>query len=196
MVPLLRLALFATAVAVAFLPTEAFASDGETGPAMGHSTDPDDLVVESEDPDDMVGRSEDSDDLVVESEDPDDMVGRSEDSDDLLVESEDPDALVGDSQDLADLPEDSGRENLPDPMPQLVPEPPAPGPNDGPTVHAAWRAVQAAERNMEASNDIYSNMIDTNYPRGERRERIIEERRAAFEEVNQARQRYNKLRGE
>jgi len=158
--------------------------------------DPDDLVVESEDPDDMVGHSKDPDDLVVESEDPDDMVGHSEDPDDLVVESEDLDAHVGRSHELGDLPEDSGRENLPDPMPQLVPESPAPGPNDDSNVHAAWRAVQAAERNMEAANDIYANMIDTDYPRGERRERIIEDRRTAFEGVNQARLRYTKLLGD
>jgi hypothetical protein len=163
---------------------------------MGQSMDPDDLTVESEDVDDMEGHSEDPDDLVVESEDPDDMMGHSEDPDDMVAESEDLEDHKGRSYQLDDLPQDSGSENLPDPMPQLVAEPSPPGPNDGPEVHAAWRAAEAAERNMEASNDIYANMIAKDYPRGERRAQIIEERRAAFERVNQTRQRYNKLRGE
>ena len=176
MAPMLRLALLVTALAFAFLATHAVAEDDEAGPEMGRSLDPDDLTVESEDSDDMEGDSEDPDDLVVGSEDPDDMVGR--------------------SYELDELSEDSGSANLPDPMPQLVAEPSPPGPNDGSQVHAAWRAVQAAERNMEASNDIYANMMENDYPRGERRARIIEERRATFEEVNQARLRYNELRGE
>jgi hypothetical protein len=144
----------------------------------------------------MEGHSEDPDDLVVESEDPDDMMGHSEDPDDMVAESEDLEDHKGRSNELDGLPQDSGSENLPDPMPQLIAEPSPPGPNDGPEVHAAWRAAEAAERNMEASNDIYANMIDKDYPRGERRAQIIEERRAAFERVNQTRQRYNKLRGE
>ena len=196
MASLLRLALLVTALTFAFLAAHAFAEDDDAGPAMGQSMDPDDLTVESEDVDDLEGHSRDPDDLVVESEDPDDMVGRSEDPDDMVAESEDLDEHVGRSYELDDLPQDSGSENLPDPMPQLVAEPSPPGPNDGSQVHAAWRAVQAAERNMEASNDIYSNMIDNDYPRGERRARIIEERRAAFERVNQTRQRYNELRGD
>jgi len=196
MAPMLRLALLVTALAFAFLATHAVAEDDEAGPEMGRSLDPDDLTVESEDSDDMEGDSEDPDDLVVGSEDPDDMVGRSEDPDDLVVGSEDPDDMVGRSYELDELSEDSGSANLPDPMPQLVAEPSPPGPNDGSQVHAAWRAVQAAERNMEASNDIYANMMENDYPRGERRARIIEERRATFEEVNQARLRYNELRGE
>ena len=196
MVPLLRLALFATALAVSFLSTASFAGDDEAGPAMRHTMDPDGLVVDSEDPDDLEGRSEDPDDLVVESEDPDQMMGRSENPDDMGAESEDLDAHGGRSYEADDLPQDSGSENLPDPMPQLVAEPSPPGPNDGSQVRAAWRAVQAAERNMEASNDIYTNMIDNNYPRGERRAKIIEERRASFERVNETRQRYNELRGE
>jgi hypothetical protein len=186
MAPMMRLALLATVLAFAFLATHAFADDDEAGPEMGHSLDPDDLTVESEDSDDMEGNSENPDDLVVGSEDPDDMVGG----------SEDPDEQVGRSYELDDLTDDSGSQNLPDPMPQLVAEPSPPGPNDGSQVHAAWRAVQAAERNMEASNDIYANMIEKDYPRGEQRARIIEERRAAFDEVNQARLRYNELRGE
>jgi len=176
MAPFLRFALLVTALTFTFFAAHALADDDEAGPAMGHSLDPDDLTVESEDPDDMMGDSKDPDDLVVESEDLEDHAGR--------------------SYELGDLPQDSGSQNLPDPMPQLVAEPSPPGPNDGSQVHAAWRAVQSAERNMEASNDIYANMIDNNYPRGERRARIIEERRAAFDEVNQARLRYSKLRGE
>ena len=196
MASLLRLALLVTALAFAVLGTHTFAEDDETGPAMGHSMDSDDLTVENEDVDDLEGDSEDSDDLVVESEDPNDMVGRSEDPDDMVAEGEDLDAHGGRRYELEDLPEDSGSENLPDPMPQLVAEPSPPGPDDGSQVHAAWRAVQAAERNMEASNDIYANMIAKDYPRGERRAQIIEERRAAFERVNQTRLRYNELRDE
>ena len=176
MASLLRLAILVTALAFAFLASYAFAEDDEAGPEMGHSLDPDDLTVESEDLEDMEGDSRDPDDLVVESEDLE--------------------AHMGETYELGDLPEDSGSANLPDPMPQLVAKPSPPGPNDGSQVHTAWRAVQAAERNMEASNDIYANMIENDYPRGERRVRIIEERRAAFERVNETRQRYNELRGE
>jgi len=190
-----RLVLLVTAFTFAFVATQAFADDDEAGAAVGHSADPDGMTAGSEDVDDLEGQSGNSDDMVMGSEDPDDMTGRSEDPDHMVGDSEDLDSRVGHSSELDDLAEDSGGGNLPDPMPQLVAEPSPPGPDDGSQVHAAWRSVQAAERNMEAANDTYSNMIESDYPRGEQRARIIEERRAAFEEVNQARRRYNELRG-
>ena len=195
MASFLRLALLVTAFTFAFVATQASADDDEAGPAMGHSVGPDGMTAESQDFDDLEGQSRSSDDLLVGSEDPDDMVGGDVDPDDMVGDSEDPDARVGHSSELDDLAEDSGRGNLPDPLPQLVAEPSPPGPDDGSQVHAAWRSVQAAERNMEAANDSYSNMIENDYPRGAQRARIIEERRAAFEEVNRARRRYNELRG-
>jgi len=196
MAPLLRLALLVTALAFAFFSAPAFSGDYEAGPAVGNSLNSDDLTMKSGDVDNLDGHSGNPDNMAGRSEDPDHMVGGSEDPDDTVAESEDLDKQVGRSQQLDGLPEDSGSGSLPDPMPQLVAEPSPPGPDDGSEVHAAWRAVQAAERNMEASNDIYANMIDNDYPRGEQRARIIEDRRASFEEVNQARLRYNELRGE
>lgn len=166
MAPMMRLTLLLAALTLAFLSAHAHAEDGYQGPEMGQSLDPDDLTVESEDPDDMVGGSED----------PDDLVG----------DSEDLDAHRGDGYELGGLPADSGSANLPAPMPQLVAKPPAPTFDDSPEVHAA-------ERNMDASNDIYTHMVENDYPRGTRRERIIEERRAAFENVNRTRRHYMEL---
>ena len=70
MASMLRLALFATALAFAFFATHAYAEDEYSGPEMGESLDPDDLTVESEDLDDLDGDSEDPDSLVLESEAP------------------------------------------------------------------------------------------------------------------------------
>jgi hypothetical protein len=169
-------------------------SDSYGEPAMGHSMDPDDLEVDAEDLDDLQGHSQDPDDLVAESQDPDDMVADSVDPDTLLAESKDPDDMVGDSTDLGDLRESDGSENAVSPPPALVAEVPPPDPNASATTRAAWRQVGSAEQNLDAINDVYSNMMDSNYPRGERRARIVSERNDAIRAVNRARENYARLR--
>ena len=63
-------------------------------------------------------------------------------------------------------------------------------------MRAAWRQVGSAERNLDANNDVYESMMDANYPRGERRARIIAERNDSIEAVNRARTHYSELRGD
>ena len=168
-------------------------SDSYGDPAMGHSIDPDTLEVESGDLDSFEGHSKDPDDMVAETVDPDDLVADSIDPDTLLAESKDLDDMVGESTDLGDLRESDGSENAPRRNPKLVAEVPAPGPNADGTTRAAWRQVGSAERNLDSMNDVYARMMDTNYPRGERRARIVAERNDAIEAVNLARNRYSRI---
>ncbi len=63
-------------------------------------------------------------------------------------------------------------------------------------MRASWRQVESAERNLDAIDDVYESMMDANYPRGERRARIIDERNDSIEAVNRARTHYSELLGD
>ncbi|MGH0034953.1 MAG: hypothetical protein ACQGVK_07985 [Myxococcota bacterium] len=168
-------------------------ADSYGRPEMGRSVDPDGLDAESEDPDDRVGESRDPDDMTAGSEDPDGLMVESGDPDSMTTDSEDPDDHRGRHSDLGDLRESDGGEGRAAPAPELVARAAPPGPGASAAVMAAWRRVGSAERNLEAMNDVYQKMMHTDYPRGERRARIIAERNEALEAVNRARTRYAQL---
>jgi hypothetical protein len=190
------LALALTLTLPGFLPSAVAADSDRSGEAaMGHGMDPDELEGGSENPDDLTGRSEDPDDRTVGSEDPDDMVVGAEDPDGLVGKSTNPDARVGTSTDLSALQESDDSENLLHSAPERDAEVSPPGPNATASVLAAWSQVQSAEFNLKAADGVYEDMIANDYPRGERRARIIEERNDAVEAVNRARERYTQLQG-
>jgi hypothetical protein len=160
--------------------------------SLAESEDLDDRIGESEDPDEMRGHSKDPDSLVEDSEDPDDLRGRYGDPDDMQGTSHDPDEMTGRSHELSNLPAAVSDESS---EIRIVEMPEPPGPNDGARTRAAWSRVESSSTYLDGMNDTYQRMMDANYPRGERRARIIAERNAAIEAANQARTAYRELQG-
>jgi hypothetical protein len=180
------------ALAISLLLASPAAADDRSGaPAMAESGDPDDMVGDTEDPDEMEGHSSDPDRFAVESEDPDDLTGHSEDPDDMRGEAEDPDEMEGRSHDLSDLSTDRHQQVA---EVEIAPLPEPPGAGDGVRVQAAWHTVESSTSYLDSMNDTYQNMLDTNYPRGDRRAAIISERNDAIEAANGARAEYSALR--
>lgn len=186
----------AVAIALVLLGGTAWADADRYGdPEMGRSMDEGGLTVESEDPDDAEQASGNPDDITVKTDDPDEMTGESGSPDTPTAATEEPDEVMGHSTDLGTLPTDEAAEKETRPAPQLVPEVPPPDPDASASVRAAWREVESAERNLDAINAVYGKMREANYPRGERRVRIIAERNDMIEAVNRARTHYSELRG-
>lgn len=164
-------------------------------PAMARETDVDQVEGGFEDPDDMVTGSGQLGNHEAGFESPDSRVVGAERIGNHEAGYEDPTAMPGHSDDLANLPMESGNAEALHPAPTLVAAPTAPGPNATSETRALWRELQSAEASLQASEGTYANMINRNYPTGERRQQIIDERNAAVDAVNQARTRYAEASG-
>ncbi len=190
------------------------ADDRLNAPAMGESSSPDEHLATSSDPDSHLAQSEDLDDHEGQSKDLDDLVVESEDLDDLVVESEDLDDHMGYSKDLQDLPsaEDQQlqieretlqamreryREEVRD---EEAAEPPgddasSPGNNrmnmQIAAIHEAKQALEISRKLANEADDVYANMMRNDYPRGEARLKIVDERNIARDALRAAEQRYD-----
>jgi hypothetical protein len=181
----------AAIISVAWTGHSALANpDSSGGPARGHSSDPDDRTGHSRSLDSADhGTSESPDDRRGRSEDPGDRRGFARNPCSLVAVDQDPDGMTGRSTDLGDL-RDSGGSGS---EAELVPAVSPPGPSADASALAAWRQVESAESNLNAINDVYQNMLANDYPRGDRRARILTERNDAIEGVNRARTHYSQL---
>lgn len=159
-------------------------------PAIAEPLEPQDLTVGSEDLHDMRGEIGTVRGHHADTEDPTKMVVGSEDLHDMRGSYEDPTQMRGEHENIAGLDVDHGDALKPHPTPDLVDEPSPPGPNASSAERALWREVQASEANLDAISGTYENMMAKNYPRGERRQQIVDERDAAMEAVNRARTSY------
>jgi hypothetical protein len=191
----------------AFAAGMALAEDRLGMPAMGDSSSPDEHLATSSDPDSHMGHSLDPDDLVVEAGDPDDLVVEAEDPDDLVVESEQLEDHIGGSTVLQDLPDAEAQElaveretlrKLRDRHREAAPTPPpTPAPGSSPLdtqlaeVHAAKQGAEAARQRVAKAENAYGIMMDTDYPRGEARLLIVDERKLARKELKASQQRYD-----
>jgi hypothetical protein len=182
-------------------PGTVWAEDRDADPEMATSGDPDEQRARSLGPDSSLAESEDSDDRTEQAEDSDDRLVGSEDSDDRLGRSRDVDTEPGRSEDLGDLP-------------NAAPAP-APAPPDGSAQRATtiapsrsggegeagesagnWegRLAQArarldrAQRDLERWTEAYTRAINTGYPRGDARARIVTERDRAQTALDAARE--------
>jgi hypothetical protein len=178
------------------VPGAALAEDDRYGrPAMGASSDPDDHLAESEDMDDMQGHSQDPDDLVVGSGDLDDHVVDSEDPDDLLETSDDLDDHVGHSSDLQDLPSAAALDAAADERAmdearsQMGPELDLQNASLAEVKHE----LALAKLRAKEAEHAYGMMRDRNYPRGEARKVIVDERKIAHDRVDQLERRYQEI---
>jgi hypothetical protein len=153
--------------------------------AEANAEDLEDHEADSEDPEDDLVGSEDPDERTVGSEDPEDRLTGSEDSDSMLEGSEDIDDHMADSEELPDLPEarpDSGDD------PIDVPGQSRWQPTTDPEVLVARNNLLRAEQRAEAATAVYGDMSKRNYPRGEARIRIVNERDEAIKALEEAKQ--------
>ena len=179
------------ALLIPFAPVWAQDDEDSFGePAIAEPLEPQDLTVGSEDLHDMRGETGTVRGHHADTEDPTKMVVGSENLHDMRGSYEDPTQMRGEHENVADLDVDHGDAQKPHPTPDLVAEPSPPGPNASSTERAMWRDLQASEANLDAISGTYENMMAKDYPRGERRQQIIDERDAAIEQVNRARTSY------
>ena len=189
-----------------------FADDRFGKPAMAESSSPDDHLAESSDPDSDLADSEDPDDLVVGSEDLDSRVVGSEDPDAMVVGAESLDQHQGHSTALQDLPNarpegTTDRETGDDdPQRQRVENlyeenaeassgaerKPAIGGVKGQiaAIHQAKQALAEAREQSTQADTAYGRMMESGYPRGEARAKIVNDRKRAHKELEAAKQRY------
>ena len=106
--------------------------------------------------------AENSDDRIAGSENPDDLTTGSEDPDALDTGSEDSDRMLG------------------------GPRPAAPETASEPDALQAKRNLLRAERRAAAAEAAYSKMRTRDYPRGDARAEIVQEREAAAQALEQA----------
>ena len=135
--------------------------------------DPDDNIAESQDPDEMVVESESLEGRVVEAESPASMV----------TSAGDPDSHEGTSESLTSM-----REEKPDVGFQEIE---VSGqsewqPTTDPEVLRARKNLLRAEERAKAARTAYGEANRRNYPRGEARERIVNERDASMKALEEA----------
>lgn len=174
-----------------------FAGDPDGRPAAAKSLDPDQLSAVPASPGNGSPQGVAPGSITAPSRSPDSLVApsRSPGSDADETAGAGSTASGAGSPDLSRLPVDAGGEDLPRQPPRLVAEPAAPRADAAPAVVEAWRAVQAADRELEAAQAAYTKMMLRNYPLGAARVRIEKARVQAIEAVNRARGRYARLAG-
>jgi hypothetical protein len=135
--------------------------------------------------------SQNPDDMTTGSHDPDAMTTRSGTMAGREARSDDPDAMVTGSsredevagEDLTDLPDVAPDRGF---VPIDVPGQHDWPPTTNPEVLQARKRLLRAEKRAEAAQTAYGNMMMSNYPRGEARIRIVNERDAAMEALEEA----------
>ncbi len=180
-----QMAFAGLAALLSILPGAAIAEDdwSDEGAAETRAGQLDDHEAESEDPDDRTLGSEDLEDMETGSEDPENRTAGGEDPDSMAVGSEDIERHEADSEDLTDLPvarPDSGEEPIEDPG-QARWEP-----TTDPEVVIARNNFVRAERRAAAAEQAYGDMRRNDYPRGEARIRIVNERDEAMRGLEEA----------
>jgi hypothetical protein len=179
-----RLAAIVLALSLAALPYLAGA-DGWTGDDAARTTagQLDDHEASSKNPDDMTAESHDPDDMVAESENPDDMVAESEDPDSMVVQAGQMEDHEATSENLTNL-----REAKPDPgfVPIEVPGQADWEPATNPQVLIARKHLIVAQDRARAAITTYGDAQRRDYPRGEPRVRITQERDAAMKALEEA----------
>jgi hypothetical protein len=183
-------------------------------PAMGESSSPDDHLATSSDSDSDLGHSQNPDDLLVESVNPDSLLAESEDPDSLVVESENLDDRLGHSTALQDLPDADAqeREIEQETLAEMrerhrtegLAEDATATPRDGPpstsgnrmnaqiaSIRAAKKQFAAAKARASKADEAYGVMMERDYPRGEARLKIVDERKLAQQELESAQKTYD-----
>jgi hypothetical protein len=180
-----QMAVAALAAVLGILPGAANGEDdwNEEGAAEARAGQLDDHEAGAEDPDDRTAESEDMDDMEAGSEDPEKRRAGSEDPDSMAVGSEDIERHEAASEELTDLP--AAR---PDSGDDLIE---APGQarwetTTDPEVVIARNELVRAERRATAAEKAYGEMRQNNYPRGEARIRIVNERDEALQGLEEA----------
>ncbi len=116
-------------------------------------------------------------------EDPEDRLTGSEDSDSMLEGSEDIDDHMAESEDLTDLPE-ARPDSDDDPID--LPGQSRWQPTTDPEVVIARNNLLRTEQRAATAKAAYGDMLKRNYPRGEARVRIVNERDAAIKALDEA----------
>lgn len=182
-----RTAALVLALFLACYPALATADDGQdSGPASAQSGRMEDHEAHSRSPEGM----------TVGSHDPDEMTVGSESMDGRIATPRDPETMVTDSEKM------TAHEASSEDVTLLEAARPAPGfeaieipgqsewqSTTDPAVLMARRNVLRAEKRARAARTTYGEMMERNYPRGEARIRIVNERDAsmkAFEEAKSA----------
>ena len=174
------------AIALAFLPSAA-AAEGWIDDEAEETTagDMDHHESESKDPDDMTTGSRDPDEMTTEAGT---MAGReaqSQDPDGMVTTAQDMDQHEESAEDLTDL--ETAR---PDPGFEAID---VPGqaewePTTDPNVLIARQNLLRAEKRARAARTAYGDMMQRDYPRGQARIRIVNERDAAMKGLEEAKQ--------
>lgn len=179
------MALAGLVAVLSILPAAAIANDDWDGGGAAESRagDLDDHEADSEDASDRTVGSEDLEGMEVGSEDPDERQADSEDPDSRVVGAEDMERHEAADEELTDLPAarpDSGAEAID------VPGQAHWQATTDPQVVIARDAVVRAERRAAAAEKAYGEMRQNNYPRGEARIRIVNERDDAQRALDEA----------
>ena len=199
---------------IVFAANVGLAEDRLEMPGMGKSSSPDDHLATSSDPDSHMGNSENPDDLLVQSENPDSMVVGSEDPDSMVVGSENLDDHLGRSTTLQDLPDAAAQERKVEGetlaemrerhrQAGMAEEAAAASGNNDPStgssrmndqigsIREAKEQLAAAQARATKADDVYGTMMRRNYPRGEARLKIVDERKLAHRDLESAQKRYD-----
>jgi hypothetical protein len=171
------------ALALGALPAQAEAEDGWVDDEAAETTagEIEEHEEQSQNPDDMTAGSRDPDAMTTQSETMAGRETRSQDPDAMVTGSSREDEVTG--EDLTDL-----REVAPDRgfVPIDVPGQHDWQPTTNPEVLQARKRLLRAEKRAEAAQTAYGDMMMRNYPRGEARIRIVNERDAAMEALEEA----------
>jgi hypothetical protein len=152
------------------------ASSGNMEDHEAHASDPDEMTVDARSPDEMTVESESLDGREAKAGDPDNMRTESGTMNEHLATAEDVTGLV-------EAQPDAGFEAL------AVPGKADWDSTNDPAVLVARKNLVRAQKRAEDARSAYGKMMQTNYPRGAARARIVEERDSsmhAFEEAKRA----------
>jgi len=161
----------------------------DSDPARTTAGDLEDHQAESKDPSSLEAESHDM--VQGHSEDPDDMVVESEQED--VVEAGHLEDHHGSSTDLQDLrfeKPDQGQEVIDDGRLARVVET-----NLSAKQLVAKQHLERAQANAERARSVYGDMIRRNYPRGDARKRIVEQRDETLRALEKARSDFDDAMG-
>jgi hypothetical protein len=156
-------------------------SDGDAAEATAGQLD--DHEASSKNPDDMTAKSRNPDDMVAGSENPDDMTAEAKNPASMVTDAQQLDQHEATSTNLGALQRarsDPGFESI------EVPGQSDWQPTTDPEVLVARKHLVQAQQRAAAARTAYGDARRRNYPRGEARIRIVNERDASMKALEEA----------
>jgi hypothetical protein len=168
------------------LSSLAFASDTmDPSASRSEAGNLEEHQAQSKDPDEMTAESHDPSEMTVGAEQLEDHEGHSENPDDMVVATERLEDHQGATENFNDL-----RESTPDDGFESIEVAGQAdwGPTTDPEILAARKNLVRVQKRASTAREAYGEMMHRNYPRGAARVRIVEERDASMQALEEAKQ--------